>query len=448
LSGVAASVLLAAAAPRAMGAVTEFSLHTPESAPTGITAGPDGNLWIAETNSSRIVRVTPAGTVTDFLLPAGRAPVNLAVAAGRVFFTEQADRIGLINPGAGSDAGIQASITEFSVPGVGSAPSGIAMGPDAALWFTERGSDEIGRMTTVGVVTNEFTIPGAADEPVGIVSGPDGTLWFTERGSSEIGRVTTGGVFTEFPVAGLSSTPNGLGSITAGADGALWFVNSGLDQIDRITTGGQQSQFAAPADSGLEGVTAGPDGALWFTEGRSGKIGRMTTSGAVSEYTVRTPTGGPSGIATGPDGALWFTERLAANAGSITTDTPPDAVPTPPTGPPGPPGPPGADAQLILQAFAVKPQKPRAGHRVKVRVVITDAAQVSLTVQSLTGKSARGAAQTVATRDIGAAGIGKLTWSGKLGRKAAKPGRYLLNVIAVRDGETVESALRTRLRAR
>ena len=35
--------------------------------PSGITAGPDGNLWFTEA-AATIGRITPAGTVTEFPL--------------------------------------------------------------------------------------------------------------------------------------------------------------------------------------------------------------------------------------------------------------------------------------------------------------------------------------------------------------------------------------------
>ena len=49
------------------GVVTEFSTGISEgSAPQGITAGPDGNLWFTESDASRIGRITPAGVASEF----------------------------------------------------------------------------------------------------------------------------------------------------------------------------------------------------------------------------------------------------------------------------------------------------------------------------------------------------------------------------------------------
>ena len=85
----------------------------------------------------------------------------------------------------------------------------------------------------------EFTLgitPGSA--PLGIANGPDGNLWFTESTGNRIGRITPAGVVTEFS-AGI--TPGaGLSMIAAGPDGNLWFTESTGDRIGRITPSGSR----------------------------------------------------------------------------------------------------------------------------------------------------------------------------------------------------------------
>jgi streptogramin lyase len=39
----------------------------------------------------------------------------------------------------------------------------------------------------------------AASGPQGIAVGADGNLWFTEFGANQVGRITTAGVVTELP---------------------------------------------------------------------------------------------------------------------------------------------------------------------------------------------------------------------------------------------------------
>jgi streptogramin lyase len=45
-------------------------------------------------------------------------------------------------------------VTQFSAGITGGAqPDGITLGPDGNLWFTERGVNQIGRITLLGVIT-------------------------------------------------------------------------------------------------------------------------------------------------------------------------------------------------------------------------------------------------------------------------------------------------------
>jgi len=173
-------LLLAVAAPAR--ALTEFLIPTASSGPEGITAGPDGNLWFTEYNTSKIGRITPTGTFTEFPIPSAPS------------FTQD-----------------------------------ITAGPDGNLWFTE-GNNKIGRITPTGTFT-EFSIPTASSFPRDITAGPDGNLWFTESSANKIGRITPTGTFTEFPLP----TASGPFGITGGPDGKLWFVEGGVNNIARTS---------------------------------------------------------------------------------------------------------------------------------------------------------------------------------------------------------------------
>ena len=59
--------------------------HQPGASPAGIAAGPDGNLWFAESNGNRIGRITPLGVVTEFGagITAGAYPFFIAAGSRR-----------------------------------------------------------------------------------------------------------------------------------------------------------------------------------------------------------------------------------------------------------------------------------------------------------------------------------------------------------------------------
>ncbi len=288
-------------------AITEFPIPHPMSAPLGIAAGPDDNLWFTEFSGNRIGRITTTGAVTEFpVLTAGSKPDGIAAGSdGNLWFTEQTgNQIGRI-----TTAGV---VMEYAIPTAGSGPTGIAAGPDGNLWFTEQTGNQIGRITTAGVVT-EFPAPPASG-PTGIAAGPDGNLWFTESVGSRIGQITTAGAVTEFDT--VANQPWG---IAAGPNGNLWFTEQSPSQIGQTTTAGAFMEYAVPtAGSYPSGIAAGQDGNLWFTEYLGNQIGRITTAGVVTEYPIPTANSYPQDIVSGSDGNLWFTEA-AGQIGRITT---------------------------------------------------------------------------------------------------------------------------------
>jgi len=299
------------------GEITEFSAGSAvEMAGSGITAGPDGNVWFTERTDrasdlieDRIARITPTGELTEF--SAGITPKVLDGQAyspgvsgitagpdGNLWFTEyDANRIGRITP--------TGEVTEFS-EGItpDKIPTEIAAGPDGNLWFTEAGYQDqqtgqvhpggIGRITPAGVVT-EFSSAGF---PSSITTGCDGNLWFTEPFTT-IWRMTPKGKVTDFSASEVTA-------ITTGPDGNLWFTAGGIlsdagDQVSpgaigRITPKGKVSDFSAgiSPDAYLNEITAGPDGNLWFTESRvdnrDGRIGRIGPGPAAKPRGKHGPT--------------------------------------------------------------------------------------------------------------------------------------------------------------
>lgn len=241
-----------------------------------------------------------AQVVTEFKLPAGVEPYEIAPGPGGMWFTEYGrSRIGRIAPDGG--------VTEFVV----NRPArSIVAGPNGDLWFTS--NKFVSRMTPAGVVA-DFPVAG---DGWGITVGPDGNIWFTETGEEfygALGRATPSGQITEFPVSALAY------DIAVGRDGNFWLPDSsefGADGITRVTTSGAATWFAfrtaegSPRSAGPESVALGPDGNVWFTEFFAEKVGRITQTGNLVDFNV---PGTPRGIASGMDGHLWF--ALEGNRG-------------------------------------------------------------------------------------------------------------------------------------
>jgi hypothetical protein len=124
-----------------------------------------------------------------------------------------------------------------------SAPTGIAVGPDGALWFTEEGGSRIGRIPTAGAPVSQFSLPTAGAGPTEIALGPDAALWFSESSADQIGRIDpVSHAVMEFPLA-KGSGPQG---IVAGTDGAVWFTEFGRDRIGRLSLASSTPRTTTP----------------------------------------------------------------------------------------------------------------------------------------------------------------------------------------------------------
>jgi virginiamycin B lyase len=243
------------------GHVTLFPLAPGVPAPNRLFAGPDGAPWF-----------------TAFDWATGQA----AIAGASVD-----DAIVLMTP-----AGV---FTVFPLPWPGSAPDGIATGPDGNVWLAEFYANAIGRVTPQGAFV-EFPVPARPNrrtgalpqsQPHAIVQGPDGNLWFLDLGGNKVARLTTAGTLTEFPIPPHPENPVGGSpySIAAGPDGALWFTEQTSNRIGRITVDGRITEFTLPGvDHVPSDVVASADGALWFLEPNQNLFGRITVDGRITEF--------------------------------------------------------------------------------------------------------------------------------------------------------------------
>jgi streptogramin lyase len=310
--------------------INELPVPTPGSGPDAITAGPytdPNSLWFREANVNKMGRIDAlTGSFTEFPLSARPGSFYSDITAGpdgNVWYTDRVSNIiGRITP-----SGV---VTE-RVLQLYSGPCGITAGPDGNLWFAEI-SGKIGRITPDFSLT-EFPVPGSTG-PRFITTGPDGNLWFTDAPEqfgppSHVGRISPDGVVTLFSVPTPGSETWG---ITAGPDGKVWFTELDSNKIGRITPDGVVTEYPIPRPASYpQRIVAGSDGSLWFTEWNVQKIGRITPNGVYSEVPVPTAGAYPWGITAGPDGNIWFTEYSAGKIGRVQLDQPLTATAAPVT---------------------------------------------------------------------------------------------------------------------
>jgi virginiamycin B lyase len=167
------------------GDVKEFPTPTSGSEPYQIVASPNGDLWYLSYHENLVGHVTPAGDVNEIAVvnaqaiaagPDGNLYLGVALPSWRVVrLTPGGDRTDFVLP----DPIITAEVLTFD--------------PAGNLWFVEDQYQRTGvvRMTPQGEF-REITFPNPAIDAYGIrsIAVADGYVWCTELYKSAIGRVT------------------------------------------------------------------------------------------------------------------------------------------------------------------------------------------------------------------------------------------------------------------
>ena len=277
------------------GTITEFPTNTTGSMPTETTLGADGNVWFSDPGVPAVGRVTPDGTINEFTqgLNANADPDPMTLGPdGNVWFIDQnaTDRaVGRVTPSG--------AITEFDKGlSQNNAQDDITVGADGNIWVEQASQDGlaaggVARITTAGVIT-EFTAglntnPGQGGDGDALLTGPDGNLWFSDRGSKAIGRISlqippTAATGATTAVANTTATVSG--SVTPlGAPTAVTFQYGTTSAL-----GSSKAAGTLPASGDASNVTANltgltPGTTIFYRVTASNGFGG-TVTGAVHSF--------------------------------------------------------------------------------------------------------------------------------------------------------------------
>jgi parallel beta-helix repeat protein len=153
--------------------VYDAILSPGNTAPAVIKAGPDGNLWFTEAIGNVVARITPAGAITQFLVPTpNSAPGGLTTGLdGNLWFTEglgnQIGRLNLNNTGLTiSPASPLPTITDpviidgYTQPGASS--NTLAIGSNAVLLIELNGANAGSDANGLTINAGSSTVRGLA----------------------------------------------------------------------------------------------------------------------------------------------------------------------------------------------------------------------------------------------------------------------------------------------
>jgi len=237
--------------------------------PAGLAVGPDGSLYIADTRNNRVRRISPDGVI-DTVAGDGTAggggdggtalqaqlhePAGLAVGPdGAIYIADtQNNRVRLVRSDgsiatvSGGSSGIPDTVNN-SVRRVGPdssigapVPTGVALGLDGSLYIAYSDDGQVRRVTTDGTIvtlagtsvgfSGDGGTPAAAQlgDQLGVGTEPDGNLAIADAANERVRRVAS-------TLPGLSITES---SITSSDGGQIYVFNSAgrhLRTIDAVT---------------------------------------------------------------------------------------------------------------------------------------------------------------------------------------------------------------------
>ncbi len=362
--------------------IQEFVIPTECAEPVGITVGPDGTVWFAESGARKIGRFDPATEeFKEYTLPGTQErekvapvasiwslkfdeagslwfpdvvtnaiwkfdpasgnferyhipttsqfgtsyPINFEFSDGKLWFSEiYGKNIGVLDPAEARHATAN-GITEIPAMVEPETLGPLALDSDGNVWFTALTYPAIGQLVKLDPdadVLTTYKMPDGVASPVGIVPDGKGSLWINDHGTSMILKFNP---VTNDTVTYATSLPQRSTSI-------------GLYEQCLARAGGSPPTCGGFPVSLPYWNTIDSRGRVWFNEHQGNSLGVFDESTmTMLEYFVPTqnPRWGacegysePCGIANplqftiAPDGRVWFTEWSEGRIGVLNPNLP------------------------------------------------------------------------------------------------------------------------------
>ena len=216
------------------------------SAPVGLTFDASGNLYIVQTDSTEIKKVTSAGVVSTFVDINAIDP-NMGTPAGIYFDSQNSEfYVTDLNGHVSVITSAGALVRSISLPG-GSA-MGVVVDASGNIYVCDYLNSTILKVDTSNNVTtfagssqgfaDGTTINAKFTQPYGITKDTSGNLYVADQGNNKIRKITAAGVVTTLAPtqsSGAAATFNAPTGITTDANGNLYVTEYYGRKVSKIS---------------------------------------------------------------------------------------------------------------------------------------------------------------------------------------------------------------------
>jgi streptogramin lyase len=245
----------------------------PPSALEGVTAGPDGAIWVTDQTEGGATRVTTSGAQLFAFYPSNQTPAGITSSNDGTMWLASTSNETITNLTVGGAFTVSSQTPTNT-------PTRVIQGADGAIWFAE--GNKIGRIDPSGSGPPDEIATPSSGNAVDLCAEPNGDIWFTSNSTgSSISQIT--GTPGNYTIANTYAGAVGsqLTGIACGVDNAIWYLDASNahNAVGRISlnTGNARTTYPIPdANFSAQYITVGQDGSLWFTSGNLPMFGHIT----------------------------------------------------------------------------------------------------------------------------------------------------------------------------